>query len=241
MRISDDSIRLEFMNMKLKDILKMRLVNKRYDNIISDDKFWCKMLKLNYNIDKTSNCEDYYKDEYITNNNNFLIHLRYIDSEFPIKTRLFIIYYMECILSKILDKIDYDYIMDEDIIFEIHNNKMLSKRITSVREDIKLVKFNVLDRYKKMQINKGRLYLSLNKMYNNFHKLDSIETYLNRFLTDLYTIISNNITNYDNIENDMMLLLGSSFFNRKCIEHSLNRKTNINLDINSQDKDVVKY
>jgi hypothetical protein len=49
--------------MDLKDILDLKLIGD-WNDIISDDKFWCQMLKLKYNVKKTQNCNKEFKKIY---------------------------------------------------------------------------------------------------------------------------------------------------------------------------------
>ena len=54
--LSDDEIREQLYNMTIKEILDARLYSKRWDKIISDDKFWCKLLNMRYKIKKSKDC-----------------------------------------------------------------------------------------------------------------------------------------------------------------------------------------
>lgn len=52
------------MNMTLNEILDKTKTNKKWYNIISDDKFWCKLLNRDFNIKQEFNCKNTFIKEY---------------------------------------------------------------------------------------------------------------------------------------------------------------------------------
>ena len=73
--LSNDAIYEYMMSLSLKDILDLRFVSKRLNKLITDDRFWCKLLKKRYNIDKTLNCFSEFKKQ----SNNIYIYFLYIN------------------------------------------------------------------------------------------------------------------------------------------------------------------
>ena len=62
-RLSDDEIYEQLIKLPVRDILKLRFVNKRLYQLISDDKFWCRIIKRDYNVLKKEKCFDWYKNQ----------------------------------------------------------------------------------------------------------------------------------------------------------------------------------
>ena len=50
------------MALPIKDILNLRLTNKRLNRLITNDKFWCRLIKRDYNVIKNNNCLEWYKN-----------------------------------------------------------------------------------------------------------------------------------------------------------------------------------
>lgn len=48
------------------DVLKLRLISKEWDKVISDDRFWCTLLQLQYNVEQIDKCKQSYKNIYNT-------------------------------------------------------------------------------------------------------------------------------------------------------------------------------
>ena len=59
--ISDDEIYEKLYTMTLKEILNARLISKRWNRIISDDKFWCQILRRDFGDKETKDCFKKYK------------------------------------------------------------------------------------------------------------------------------------------------------------------------------------
>lgn len=59
--LSDDEIKEKLFNMELREILNSRLINKNWYRIVSSDKFWCRLLKRDYDVVESLNCEKYYR------------------------------------------------------------------------------------------------------------------------------------------------------------------------------------
>jgi hypothetical protein len=60
--LSGDEIREQMMNMTIREILERRLVSKEWRDIIDEDSFWCRLIKRDYNEDKSDNCKMQYRE-----------------------------------------------------------------------------------------------------------------------------------------------------------------------------------
>jgi hypothetical protein len=62
--IPDEMLREIIYDMTLEEIVNLRLVSKRWNDIISDDRFWCALLKYTYDLEKNTQCIIEYKKLY---------------------------------------------------------------------------------------------------------------------------------------------------------------------------------
>ena len=73
----DDLIYEKLYNMTLKEILNAKYISKRWYNIVSSDNFWCQILRRDYKVIESKNCEKYYKKIYSINDKYKLIEDKY--------------------------------------------------------------------------------------------------------------------------------------------------------------------
>jgi hypothetical protein len=60
-KLSFDEIREQLMDIPVHEILKMRLVSKKWKDVIDEDLFWCRLLKRDHNVSEDKNCFNNYK------------------------------------------------------------------------------------------------------------------------------------------------------------------------------------
>ena len=225
-----DIILEEVKSLTIKEILDKRKKHKRYDEIISDPSFWCKMLKYNYDIDTDEKCFEKYndikehedKDDYIFPGKllKFGFYKKFISMLFDLK--------------ELSDMFHNDNVYLTDFIKT--NSKSWNYLKTIYKDD--LIDVLIEDRNFYLRIIKGYFnsYKNIDKVEFSLHKLDRknfmkviieiiyADIYNNSFLKTIKDYIKEMFSNENvRFERDKVILsLMCDNFNNQCIIRRIN-------------------